>query len=366
MKKQKILYYRLDSILEKNAHYNMIFGERSNGKTYAVIEYALERFIKHGEQFAIIRRWQDDFKGKRGATMFDNLITNGVVEKLSEGKWSNIYYYSSRWYLSKFEDDKRIIDETPFAFAFAISAMEHDKSTSYPNIKNVLFDEFLTRGTYIPDEFIKFMNVLSTIIRQRNDVKIFMCGNAVNKYSPYFAEMGLHNVKNMKQGDIELYNYGDSGLKVAVEFSDSPNKGKPSDIYFAFNNSKLEMIKGSGGIWEIDIYPHLPLKYKPKDIIFTYFIIFSEDILQCEIIIIKNNVFAYIHRKTTELKNIDKDLIYSTEYDVRPNWKRKITKPITPIEKKIATLFLKDKVFYQDNEVGEIVRNYLMWCKKGE
>ena len=34
-------YYSLDRILSKNACYNIIFGERSNGKTYSVLKYAL-------------------------------------------------------------------------------------------------------------------------------------------------------------------------------------------------------------------------------------------------------------------------------------------------------------------------------------
>ena len=35
-----------------------------------------------------------------------------------------------------------------------------------------------------------------------------------------------------------------------------------------------------------------------------------------------------------------------------------------PVEKHIAEYYKSDKVFYQDNEVGEIVRNYLLWCTK--
>ena len=73
----KSKYYSLKNILSKNAQYNIIFGERSNGKTYAVLKYALERFVKTGEQLALIRRWQDDFTGKRGQTMFESLISNG-------------------------------------------------------------------------------------------------------------------------------------------------------------------------------------------------------------------------------------------------------------------------------------------------
>ena len=48
-------YYSLNNILKKDAQYNIIFGQRSNGKTYAVKKYGLEKFIKTGEQMAYVR-----------------------------------------------------------------------------------------------------------------------------------------------------------------------------------------------------------------------------------------------------------------------------------------------------------------------
>ena len=36
-KKKESNFYSLDNILKKNSIYNVIFGERSNGKTYAVL-----------------------------------------------------------------------------------------------------------------------------------------------------------------------------------------------------------------------------------------------------------------------------------------------------------------------------------------
>ena len=358
-------FWDIRNILSKHAKYNVIFGERSNGKTYGVLQYGLEQYFDHGSRLGIIRRWEEDFRGKQANTMFDALIENGVVHKLSKGKWNSIIYQSHRWYLCKrdlINPKNVVIDEEPFAYAFALSSDEHYKSSSYPKIRTILFDEFLTRGTYLPDEFIKFTSILSTIIRLRDDVTIFMCGNTVNQYSPYFAEMGLTNIKNMTRGKIDLYSYGDSGLTVAVEFSDFPTKEKKSNVYFAFNNPKLEMIKS--GAWEMDIYPHLPVKYKPKDIEYMYFIIFDNQTLQCEIINIDDMSFTYIHRKTTEIKDNDGYyMVYSQETNPKPNYRKKITKPVYPIEKTIVSYFIKDKVFYQDNEIGELVRNYLEWCR---
>lgn len=359
---KKTDYYSLRNILLKNALYNVIFGERSNGKSYSVYEYAIKNFAEQGKQLAIVRRYDTDFIGKRGATMFDGINKNQVVKKYTNGEWTHIYYYGARWYFCRYENDKRITNDTPFAYGFALTGMEHDKSTSYPDITTVLFDEFLSRTGYLNDEFVIFMNVLSTIIRDRTDVKIFMLGNTVNKYCPYFAEMGLKHIAEMERGDIDLYRYGESALTVAVEYTPTNKKGKASDIYFAFDNPKLSMI--TGGAWEIDIYPHCPVKYLPSEILFTYFIEFDEHFLQCEIVQHEDLLFTFIHPKTGEIKYPERDLVFTPNFSPRPNYRRKITKPTTAIEKKIAYFYMIDKVFYADNETGEIVRNYLLWCGK--
>lgn len=356
-------YYTLKRILEYNANYNMIFGERSNGKTYSVLLHGLKDYVQTGRQLAIVRRWREDFTGKRGTAMFSALVDNGEVSKLTKGEWTGIYYFASKWFLSREgEDGKREVSEDPIAYGFALSAQEHDKSTSYPRIGNVLFDEFITRNQYLADEFVLFMNTLSTIIRRRTDVKIFMLGNTVNRYCPYFSEMGITHVKEMKQGDIDVYTYGESKLTVAVEYTPTEKKGKESNFYFAFDNPKLAMI--TGGEWELDIYPHCPYKYKPKDVVFTYFVEFNSELLQCEIVKLDNISFTFVHRKTTELQSPGRDLIFSTKYSALPNWRRKITTPVTDLEKRILWYYKTDKVFFQDNEVGETMRNYLIWCNE--
>ena len=361
--KPKLKYYSLTNILSKHAQYNIIFGERSNGKTFATLLYALEQYTTNKKQSAYVRRWKEYFRGKRAESLFNSIVALGYVKKLTNGRFDNVYYTSSKWYLAKWYDklNKNILDEEPFCYAFSLSDMEHDKSTSYPNITSIIFDEFLTRNSYIPNEFVIFMNVISTIVRDRDDVLIFMLGNTVNQYCPYFNEMGLKHIEKMNKGDIDVYQYGESKLCVAVEYADSPNKSKPSDLYFAFDNPKLQMI--TNGVWEIALYPHCPVKYKPKNILFTYFINFDNNLLQCEIVQVDNSVFTYIHRKTTPLKHPELDLIYDTEYHYELNYTRRITRPMTKIEKRVAEFFAHEKISYQDNDVGEIIRNYINWSK---
>ena len=372
---KKNIYWDINPILSKNARYNFVYGERSNGKTYGTLEKCTENYFNDGSEFAYIRRWDEDLVGKKGESLFNGLLKNGVIKRLSKGKWNHVVYKSRAYYLA-FIDDEGVIttDVKPFCYAFALTQHEHYKSNSYPNIRYIIFDEFLTRGVYLPDEFVIFQNVLSTLIRLRDDVIIFMLGNTVNKYSPYFKEMGLTRVRNQKIGTIDVYDYGDSGLKVAVEYSDMPVKEKKSNVYFAFNNPRLEMIKT--GAWEIDLYPHYPCdQYEGinpyKDIKFTFYIEFEGSTLQCEVIYKKTDregnkkpsYFLFIHPKTTPIKQEDKPLIYSQTVNPLPNYRRKITKATTLVEKKIQQFFIKDKVFYSDNETGEIMRNYLLWCK---
>lgn len=358
-------YYSLNKINKKNATYNVIFGERSNGKTYATLKQALENYFNDGSQFAYIRRWSVDVQPKRMNNLFNAIIEDGYLEKLSGGKFTAIFYRTGRFYLCTYNDKGKPIynEEDIIGYAFSLSENEHNKANSYPRVTNIIFDEFLTNKIYLPDEFMLFMNTVSTIVRQRINVKIYMLGNTVNKFCPYFKEMGLTNILTMKQGSIDVYTYGETKLKVAVEYADSKKKFKKNNFYFAFNNPKLKMI--TGGAWELNIYPHAPVKWKPKNIIFTYFIDFNDSLYQCEIINKDDNVFTYIHEKTTPIKNPDKDIIYTLDYNPKINYNINILKPLNDYQNKITWFFTHDRVYYQDNNVGDAINNYLKICKRG-
>lgn len=363
-KKKQNQFYTLDNILTKNADYNIIFGERSNGKTYAALKYGLGKYIKDGEAMAYLRRWQEDTRGKRAETVFNGLIKNGEVEAMTNGEYTTIVYSAGKWYLANYDNKLRkfIPAPEPFCYAFSLSDVEHDKSLSFPDITTIVFDEFLTRRFYLPDEFVIFMNVLSTIIRNRDNVKIFMLGNTVNKYCPYFAEFGLTHVTDMPQGKIDVYNYGDSHLTVAVEYCGNVVH-KPSDKYFAFNNPKLHMI--TGGKWELSLYPHLPVgtKILPKQIVFSYFILFDGKTLQGDIVDTGRELYTFIHAKTTPIQDEHKDLIYCLDDNPQPNYRRSLM-DTGGICRRVAWFYANNKVFYQSNDIGELIRNYIVQSSK--
>ena len=220
-----------------------------------------------------IAHFENTYFVSRAETVFNALCQNDTVKKITDNEYETIIFSRGAWHLAKYDTESRRMkaDKDPFCYAFALSDVEHDKSTSYPNVYNIVFDEFLTRRYYLPDEFVIFMNVLSTIIRDRENIKIFMLGNTVNKYCPYFDEMGLNNIEQMKQGNIDVYSFGNE-LKIAVEYCNPTKDGKKSNKYFAFDNPRLNMI--TKGAWELAIYPHLPQGYKikPNNIIFSFIV----------------------------------------------------------------------------------------------
>ena len=157
------------------------------------------------------------------------------------------------------------------------------------------------------------------------------------------------------KGDFNMAKENDFNLE---ELQVVKRNGKKVD----FNETKIALAikKAFDDVLDNSEEEEAP-KYSEKDIKFIYFVKFQEHILQCEIVVRDNEAFTFIHKKTTPLKAEDKDIIFTTEADQRANYLGRLTKPLTQAGKKILYFFANNKVFYQSNEVGEIMQHYLNW-----
>lgn len=363
----KFRYYDVRHLLSEypEAKYYVVIGERSNGKTYSALDYALQRATK-GEQFAYLRRYGEDIRPKNLSDLFNAHLDNGRIAELFPG-YNAIEYKTGHFTIYKKDENGKkddLVEPKEIGRAFDLNGMEHYKSIAFPRITTIIFDEFLSRTGYIPNEWQLFQNTLSTIIRTRNNVRVFMLGNTVNKYCPYFDEMGLKHVKDMEQGTIDVYRYGDSGLELVVEYCESSAKrgGKSSDVYFAFDNPQLKMI--TEGSWEIAVYPHLPCEYKPKDVVCQFFIDFAHEILHGRIISLENQApFVFLHRKTTEIQS-QQDIVYCTVPDSNPYHRYGLYEQQDKVSRFIKECIRKGRIFYSTNDVGETFRNFLMWNRE--
>lgn len=370
-KKEVIKYWNTKRIDSTNAKIRIVYGMRSNGKTTACLLKGLEKAIKtldgRHEQTVYLRRWEDEVKPKNDiSSLYNGILKFYNIEKKTKGKYNTIIYRARKFYLAKVEEAKTVdIDTTPLCICMALSQNEHYKSLSYPDVTTLIFDEFLSENhQYLPNEFKRFTSILSTVIRSRTDVEIYLCGNTVDLNSIYWNEFRIIELfKKMKEGDIVHYKPKNRQTDIAVEWAEAVDiEGRVLNVYTDFDTQNSAMI--NKGEWDTDNYPHLPYSYEKADIRFYFFILYNFETYQCEVIK-KNGVeFIYIHRKTTPIQDEDKDLIYSTDFTPAPNRFINLFKPETYVQQKIVNLFNTSKVFYQDNIVGDAIDSYLQWCRK--
>lgn len=344
-------YYCLDKILECDCNYNVIYGKKSNGKTYALLKYIIERYCKYGETGVYVRRYRQEFNAGRAAALFAGHVQNGVIWEMSDGKYNTVIYKNSKWFLAFYNEHENSYeyDESPFCYAQALTEQRNGASITVPTCTTLVFDEFINRNT-LDDEFFIFNILVSNIKRDRDNLHVFLLGNNIDTYSPYFDEMGLTNIKKQQDGTIDVYTYGDSGNKCAVERTDSSTGADINDRYFAFNNPKLKMI--TSGEWAIDFYPQCHTHYEPSNIVYRFFIEF-DGLHMCECVDVDGVMFINIVPKTRG-KNADTDLLFSLTHAVETNVFHDIRK-----FPKIWQFFESDRVVYSSNIVGDKIRHFL-------
>ena len=363
-------------LLSLETLYYVVFGERSNGKTFAVLVICLIRYVLYGEKFAYLRRWDLDLKPRQLESLFGAFDKFDLISFITDNEYSMITMYQRQYFLARFpvtEEDMDLCnarkggipcikEPEPFGYAFALSQMEHDKGGNYPkDITTIVFDEFMSRQRYLVDELALFSNCISSIKRDDGRFRVWMLGNTVNQYCPYFREMGLKHINQMKPGETQTYQGSDPSTTIAVHWAGSPDASAKADInrFFAFDNPKLKMI--TEGSFETAEYPKCPRERLDKDLAFTFFLQFDNDLLQANIYAYENgDEFIFWFPKTTPLKYPDEDLIYSDQFDSRCNWRVDFSHPQTPEEAAIAKLISMNKMFFADNQTGETLRNFLL------
>lgn len=356
-------YYDYSNIMDIHAVYRVIIGQRSNGKTFGWCRMALQNFFDDGLPSAYIRRLDEMIKPRIISGLFDPHID--YIKKQTDGDYNAIEYRANAWTLIRREPDKDGTLVTvarhpqPFCRSYAISTVETTKGVDHGAVWSVCFDEFITRAYYLSNEFVMLQNLLSSIIRDREGVQIFLLANTVSKFCPYFAEMGLYRIAEQQQGTIEVYQLGQSGGQIAVEYcAEMERTNKSVSTYFAFDNPQLSMI--TTGKWEIALYRHAPPELSRHRIIFVFFVDFAGKIIQGDIYTYNGAPLIFFHRKTTPIKNPDSSVIYTEDQrDSNPLHQIAVSVCMCRAHDMIYDLIRMQKTFYADNETGEHVAAWL-------
>lgn len=362
-------YFDVRSVINEvpDANIYMFIGERSNGKTHSALSFALDNYDKDGSRFIYIRRLAESLKAQYMRNLFTGNRKSGDLQKhlKKHGIEDLIFYSSCFWGAVDDEKGKRIRTGDPIGYTQAISTWETGKGGSYPFIGTIIFDEFLTRGIYLPDEPTLFENLVSSIVREEDHAKILMLANTVSWACPYFREWGLNHVREMRQGTYDIYQSGDNKRKIVVCYTEHAGN-KASDVYFNYDNSRSRMIMD--GVWETADYPRIPTNvgdWYAGEPCYIYSIdewcvkivpMATTDGMEC--LVIYESKHVPISANGVDVRFHDR-VIYTDYFYPYMNCRMALTKQRDKLSKFLIECFRTGRVFYQNNTVGENVRNYL-------
>lgn len=195
-------YYNFDKLFSySKAMLLFVIGERGVGKTFNAKVAVLKKFIKSGEQFIYVRRYKSELDSAL-ATFWSDIQNNGYFDDLElEVKKSKM--------LTQFLCDGEVC-----GYAVPLSTANILKSTAFPKVKTIIFDEFLIDDTgiykYLKNEVTMVLDLIETVGRLR-DIQMLFLGNALSITNPYFAYFDLDlpynsEFKTFKDGMI-VVNY---------------------------------------------------------------------------------------------------------------------------------------------------------------
>lgn len=173
--KDKSIYYDVNKTLSRNRLFNFVVGNRGVGKTYACKKKAIQNFLKDGEQFVYIRRYETEMPAAEMLNFFDDVGTEFPDIEFKSGK--GLFRINGKiagWYI-------------------ALSKATMLKSIPFPNVSMIIFDEFIIEvglHHYLSSEVRSFLECYSTISRDR-DVPVLFLSNAITMTNPYFIYFDL-------------------------------------------------------------------------------------------------------------------------------------------------------------------------------
>lgn len=312
-RKKKMLttsWYSPDRILSFKCRYNLIFGERKNGKTFSV-------FIKTREEIEKMEDFCFVYMRRRHRMVVSSKMKDLWAEHSGwcvEHLGSKIDYDGSgAFYIMEEGVPKTVGYKTCVEDAFI------DKGLTFGMHKKVfiIFDEFID-NSYMEDELKLFQQCIANIVRNENtqEVTIFMLGNTVSKHCPYFDFFGL-DIQEIKQGQIATLRDPNGGT-VAVEYCASKvenlSKAKTSE-YFGWNHPTSKMILH--GEWEYDDHNTEPIdgvKWSSKRHLIKAYVTGLKNVYEMSIHMDRNPV-AFVRTVNTQYGIVNRRIKYNLSFD---------------------------------------------------
>lgn len=303
-------YNPLDDRKFYEAGMNIYCSTRSVGKTTGFLIVGLCMFQLNGSQTVYMRAHSDMTKPKNTRLIFNVIIDNKYIEKITDGKYNNVYNYSRYWYLCNINEDGEMVEKAADPFMIMMGLDEADVLTSnltLPDCRWVIFDEFISHtGKYVAKnaggEFYLMADLLKSILRDRLDAHVCMLSNTVDIESKYFYELEIRElIEYATEDETEIYTT-ELGTKISYRVmtagkSLTPMKHASFLRFFGFKNPQMAAITGIGSLFAFPNYPHLEaevdgIEYLCRNIFCEYM---RSKYLQIEFVYVKESERTLLH-----------------------------------------------------------------------
>lgn len=193
----------------------MCTTNRTGGKTTYFGRLVVNRFIKNGDKFALLYRFNyeidsvaDKFFKDIGSLFFKGYSMSS--KRLAKGIFHELFLH--------YPNDEADSEGHSCGYAIAINSADQIKKYShlFSDVQSILFDEFQSETNhYCPEEIRKFLSVHTSIARGQGEqvryVPVYMLSNPVSIINPYYVEMGIserlqENTKFLKGHGFVLEN----------------------------------------------------------------------------------------------------------------------------------------------------------------
>ena len=259
-------YIDINPIIKKakeiDCPYIAIIGGKGTGKTYGCIDYALRDFFSpgSGRPFFYVRRYDKTFTN----SICGNLIASHRQDiiNLSGGKYNTAELYGKVFSLMKKETTDAGIDKRtykkPIAYCRSLNNVETETGDDKGAVSCAIYDEFLTRGVEIKDEFLRIQTLHNNITRNRTDrfTPFFLLGNTVSRDSDVAARFGIR-LRDVKRG-LNIFENSQHKARILLYYTEPTAKNiEAAETYYnRFEDSHINMI--SRGDWVLGQYNIAP------------------------------------------------------------------------------------------------------------
>ena len=354
-------HYSPLKVVKTNTPYIMSYGGRNLGKTFAwlILIYAIWQC--EGYKSVLMRRMAETLKSSKVAETFTKVFDLGYVPN-NKG-YTGITYRTGAWRGYWTDEKGKITYDEPFCYPFALSSkIETNKGVSdIEKLGIIFFDEALTADNYLTDEWGRFQNAVSTLVRENSQACCVLCANTVSWVAPYFREFGIKNVRSIKKGTVKVFQCLDE-TAVTLEYCNDVVANRKKKIvdrrFFGFKSGTADMIRV--GSWEIHSYQHLTremIEDRHRELITRDIYIAHENEILCLELYVMDDFGPLVNVRPADNFDLGK-VIYvvgdhtDPRYHHRPN-------PSNKIDKLIWTLYHNNRFYYADNLCGEIVKKFL-------